>query len=51
MLHTKIDGKRPRGRSRTRWMDQIRKDIETRRENWVEKQENRKWEYERPTRI
>ena len=32
-------GKRPRGRPRTRWIDQIRKDIEMRRENWEEIQE------------
>ena len=28
MLHTKMKGKLPRGRSRTRWKDQIRNDIE-----------------------
>ena len=28
MLHSTIEEKLPRGRPRTRWMDQIRKDIE-----------------------
>ena len=44
MLQTKMEGKRPRGRPRTRWMDLIRKDIKIRDENWKEMQENRKWE-------
>ena len=33
MLHIKMEGKRPRGRPRTRWIDQIRTDIEMRGEN------------------
>jgi hypothetical protein len=37
MLQTKMQGKRPRGRPRTKWIDQIRKDVETRGENLVEK--------------
>ena len=44
MQSTKMEGKRPRGRYRTRWIDQIRKDIEIRGENWEQIQENRKWE-------
>ena len=44
MLHTKMEGKQPRGRLRTSRIDQIRKDIEVRRENKEEIQENRKWE-------
>ena len=40
MLHTKIEGKQSRGRPRTRWIDQIRKDLEIRGENWKETQEN-----------
>ena len=36
MLHTKMEEKQPRGRPRTRWLDQIRKDIELRGENWEE---------------
>ena len=41
MLHTKMEGKRPRRRLRTRWKDKIRKDIEMREDNW---EENKKWE-------
>ena len=42
MLHIKIEGKQPRRKHRTRWIDQIRKDIEMRVENWEEIQENSK---------
>ena len=44
MLHIKIKGNRPREKPRTIWIDQIRKDIQMRGENWEEIQENRKWE-------
>ena len=44
MLHTKMGGKRPRRRPRTRWIDQIRMDLEMRGESWKEIQENKKWE-------
>ena len=44
MLHTKVEVKRSRGRPRTTRMDQIRKGIEMRWENWEITQENRKWE-------
>ena len=44
MLHTKMEGKPPRGRLRTHWIDQIRNDIEIRVENWKEIQEDRYWE-------
>ena len=40
----KNGGKLPRGRPRTIWIDQIRKHVEMRGENWEEIQENRKWE-------
>ena len=39
-----MERKRPRERPRTRWTDQIRKNIELRGEDWEEMQENRKWE-------
>ena len=42
-LHTKMEGKRPRERPRTRWTDQTKKDIEMRRVNKEEIQESRKW--------
>ena len=41
MLHTKMEGKRPTGRPKTRWIDKIRKDIEMRGENWEEIEEKR----------
>ena len=41
MVHTKQEGKQPRGRTRTRVIAQIRKDMEIRGENWKEIQENR----------
>ena len=43
ILHTQMEGKRPTGSSRIRWIDQIRKDMEIRGENWEEIQDNRKW--------
>ena len=39
-----MEEKSPRGRPGTKWINQIRKDIETRREIWEEMQENREWE-------
>ena len=43
MLHIKME--ETQGRiPRSRWIDQIRKDIEMRAENWEDIQENRKWE-------
>ena len=44
MVHTKIEGKMPRRKPRTRWIDQIRKDKKMREKNWEEIEENRKWE-------
>ena len=41
-LPTKMESDQQR--SRTRWIDKIRRDIELRGENWEEIQENRKWE-------
>ena len=39
MLHTKVEGKQSRGRPRTRWIDQSRKDIEMRGKIWEKMQE------------
>ena len=39
-----MEGNRPWGKLRTRWIDPIRKDIEMRGKNWEEIQINRKWE-------
>ena len=44
ILHTEMEEKLPKGTPRTGWIDQIRKNIEMRGENWEETQENRKWE-------
>ena len=44
MLHTKMEGKLPRKRPRTRWMAQILKYIEIRGGNWEEIQDNRNWQ-------
>ena len=44
MLHRNMEGKQSRGRPRTRWIDQIRMDLEMRGESWKEIQENKKWE-------
>jgi hypothetical protein len=39
-----MDGKLPRGRPKTKWIDRIKKDVEMRGENWEEIQDNSKWE-------
>ena len=44
MLHTKMGGWRLRRRPKTRGIEQFRKAIQMRRENWEGIQENRKWE-------
>ena len=44
MVQRKMEGKWPRERPQTKWMDQIRKHIEMRGENWEGIQEKRKWE-------
>ena len=36
ILHKKMEGKSPRGKPRTRWINQIIKAIEMRGENWEE---------------
>ena len=41
MLHTKMEGKQPRGRPRTKWIDQSRKDIKIRRKKLG--RNTRKW--------
>ena len=43
MLHKK-EGKRARGRLKTRCIDIIRKDLEIKGAIWEKIQENRKWE-------
>jgi hypothetical protein len=36
MLEMKLRGRRPRGRRRTRWMDQVMRDVEKRGKKWTE---------------
>ena len=44
MLKTKMERNQLRERPRIRWVDQIRKYVEMRRQKWEEIQENSKWE-------
>jgi hypothetical protein len=49
MHNLKIEGKQPRGGPRTRWTDQVRKDIEMKggknvNTKQINKNKNRKWE-------
>ena len=39
----KLEEKQPRGKPKTRWIDQIRNYIEIGGENWEEIHENGKW--------
>jgi hypothetical protein len=44
MLEMKLRGRRPRGRLRTRWMDQVQRDMEKRGKKWTQVQQHREWE-------
>jgi hypothetical protein len=44
ILEMKLRGRRPRGRPRTRWMDQVKRDMERRGKNWTQVQKDREWE-------
>jgi hypothetical protein len=44
MLEMKSRGRRPRGRPRTRWMDQVKRDTENRGKKWTQVQQDRIWE-------
>jgi hypothetical protein len=35
-LEMKLSGRRPRGRPRTRWMDQVMRDVEKRGKKWMQ---------------
>jgi hypothetical protein len=43
-LEMKLRGRRPRGRPRTRWMDQVKRDMEKRGKKWTQVQQDREWE-------
>jgi hypothetical protein len=36
VLKMKLSGRRPRGRPRTRWMDQVKRDMEKRGKKWMQ---------------
>jgi hypothetical protein len=44
MLEMKLTGRRPRGRPRTRWMDQIKRYMEKRGKKLMHVQQDREWE-------
>jgi hypothetical protein len=44
MLEMILRGKRPIGRLRTSWMDQIKTDMEKRGKKWTQVQQDREWE-------
>jgi hypothetical protein len=44
MLEMKLRGRRPRGRPRTRWMDQVMKDVEKRGKKWTQVKQDR-WRF------
>jgi hypothetical protein len=41
MMEMKLRGRRPRGRPRTRWMDQIKRDMEKRGKKWMQVKQDR----------
>jgi hypothetical protein len=43
-LEMKLRGRRPRGRPRTRWMDQEMRDVEKRGKKWTQVKQDREWE-------
>jgi hypothetical protein len=44
MLAMKLRGRGPRGRPRTRWMDQVKRDMEKRGKKWMQVQQDREGE-------
>jgi len=46
MLEMKLRGRRPRGRPRTRWMDQVKREMEKRGKKWTQVQQDRdRWRF------
>jgi hypothetical protein len=51
MLEMKLRERRPRGRPRTRWMDQVKRDMEKRGKKWTQvKQDRCRWRFRRNSR-
>jgi hypothetical protein len=44
MLEMKLMGRRPRGRPRTRWIDQAKTDMEKRGKKWTQVIKDKEWE-------
>jgi hypothetical protein len=45
-LEMKLRGRRPRGRPRTRWIDQVMRDVEKRGKKWTQvKQDRDRWRF------
>jgi hypothetical protein len=45
MLEMKLRGKRPRGRPRTRWMDQVKSEMEKRGKKWTLVKQDGRWRF------
>jgi hypothetical protein len=43
-LEMKLRGRRPKGRPRTRWMDQVMRDEEKKGKKWTQVKQDREWE-------
>jgi hypothetical protein len=43
-LEMKLRGRRPRGRPRTRWTDQVMRDVKKRGKKWTQVKQDREWE-------
>jgi hypothetical protein len=39
-----VEGKKTKGRPRTRWMDQVMRDVEKRGKKWTQVKQDREWE-------
>jgi hypothetical protein len=45
MLEMKLRGRRPRGRPRTRWMDQVKREMEKRGKKWTQVKQDGRWRF------
>jgi hypothetical protein len=44
ILEIKMSGRRPRRRPYTRWIDQVKRDVERREQDWRRADEMQEWE-------